>query len=110
MYAIAESVEERAEMRRNHFASAEAFQINHIFAWPNDIFGKRAVQMPAFDPRIATDVTLSGAALLAVTATDVHFTGDIIANADKSFGNIFADFDHFAAKFVTDDDGVISAH
>ena len=46
---------------------------------------------------------LARAALLAVAATDVHLARDVIAHADESRVNVFADFGNLAAEFVADD-------
>ena len=45
--------------------------------------------------------------MLAVTVADVHFAGDVITGTGNFRVDVLADFDDFAAEFVTDDDGLV---
>src|SRR5262249_48132763 len=107
MHSVPKRVEKSSKTGRNNIASPESFQVNKVARWHNYVFGEGAVLVHAFHADVLADVTLARRTLLAVTAKDMHFSGDIVAHASNAGVDVFANLYYFATKLVADNDGLI---
>jgi hypothetical protein len=64
--------------------------------------------MHALNADVLTYVPLACATLLAVTATNMHFTCDVVTNAREYRINVLAELHDFAAEFMADDDRAVA--
>ena len=77
MDRVAEGVVERAEIARNG-----GIELPDVGGWDTDVICKGSIGVYAKDFDELADVRLSAAALQAVTAGDVHFGRDEVADGD----------------------------